>query len=940
MPNLSIGIITMDYREYYLNIAKLKVVSENDKEINAHCPFHEDSKKSFSVDKSTGLWNCFGECQEGGNIVQFHSKQFGLSPREAKKEIQGLFKRSLVNKNIPQLIIEEHHKLLLKNNKMMKWLREKRGLTIDTIKQFKLGFARDRIWIPIFENGSYVNVRRYLPECPEGQEKVKSYSEGYGESRIFPFKNLEQKEILICEGEMDCILANQLGYNAITVTAGAGTFKEDFIPLFKNKVVRICYDIDPPGVRGAIKVAKILSPITEKVSIIDLPIEFPYNGDFTDFFITHKKSKKEFDNLIKNAKKFSLFEKKKIVDEKIYDTSLNDSSLNKYYFKRTRMKVVVSGKDLAPFFAPKKIKLSCNMGMRRCMGCGLASEKGNMVIELDPESPELLQLINCSELQQKGIVKQKAKIFNCSVFEMHVEEVYNIEEVRVIPEIDYSPKDIDYTTRNIYSISHGIRTNKGYIMEGITLPDPNTQYATQIISKIKPTEFSFDQFEMNKDVIKKLKIFQSNEDIEKKLEEIHKDLTYNVTKIYERYDLLTGIDLVYHSPIQFNYMKNKVIKGWAELLILGDTRSGKTETLTRIIDHYKAGELVTGENISYAGLVGGMQQVQQRWNISWGKIPLNDRRLIVLDEISSMDPETISNMSGIRSSGIAEITKIQVEKTNARTRLIWLSNPRSGRKLDTYNHGVMAIKELIGRVEDIARFDLAITCASNEVDISKMSQYIKLKVPHKYTGELCHLLINWVWSRKPEEVVFEKDVEEFILECSNILSKKYSSDIPLVEPAEERIKIARLSISLAARLFSTDISGEKIVVKKIHVEYICNFLDKIFSKSSMEYDIYSMSVKKKIELTPEDKEKLFKDFQGFMEWENLRDILLEYQRFRKSELIDQIGYDSDESKRLFKWLGVNRLVKSMSVGYVKSPAFTEFLKSIKEEKDKNERPRF
>ena len=69
--------------------------------------------------------------------------------------------------------------------------------------------------------------------------------------------------------------------------------------------------------------------------------------------------------------------------------------------------------------------------------------------------------------------------------------------------------------------------------------------------------------------------------------------------------------------------------------------------------HYQLGEFVTGENTSFAGLIGGMQQNQKRWFVSWGKIPLNDRRLVILDEASGLSKRDISNMSGVRSSGIA-----------------------------------------------------------------------------------------------------------------------------------------------------------------------------------------------------------------------------------------------------------------------------------------------
>jgi hypothetical protein len=170
--------------------------------------------------------------------------------------------------------------------------------------------------------------------------------------------------------------------------------------------------------------------------------------------------------------------------------------------------------------------------------------------------------------------------------------------------------------------------------------------------------------------------------------------------------------------------------------------------------------------------------------------------------------------------------------------------------------------------------------------------------------------------------------EQEILSLATKLGEKYSPSIPLVEAAEERIKLAKLSIAVAARLFSTDTTGENIIVRICHVQYAFKFLEYVFTKPSLGYDIFSLAYKSSVSLSDIDRRRLDEEFKQFPEWWQLREILLDSQIFRQGELIEQMGYDVEEKRRLFKWFGMNRLIKTTPVGYVKQPLFTDFLKNM------------
>lgn len=59
-------------------------------QVTAHCPFHDDRRRSLSVNLDTGLWTCHGGCGSG-NRAQFAARLSG-EPAPAKPNGHGLAK--------------------------------------------------------------------------------------------------------------------------------------------------------------------------------------------------------------------------------------------------------------------------------------------------------------------------------------------------------------------------------------------------------------------------------------------------------------------------------------------------------------------------------------------------------------------------------------------------------------------------------------------------------------------------------------------------------------------------------------------------------------------------------------------------------------------------------------------------------------------------------
>jgi len=140
----------LDIVEVISHYVKLQKAGANYK---ALCPFHKEKTPSFYVSPSRQIWHCFG-CGAGGDIVGFVMKIENLEFKDALKLLAEKAGVKLTFEN-PEIVSKKQrlkeiyreatdylHNNLLKNQKVLDYLFE-RGLSLETIKEFKLGFALD-----------------------------------------------------------------------------------------------------------------------------------------------------------------------------------------------------------------------------------------------------------------------------------------------------------------------------------------------------------------------------------------------------------------------------------------------------------------------------------------------------------------------------------------------------------------------------------------------------------------------------------------------------------------------------------------------------------------------------------------------------------------------------------------------------------------------------
>jgi len=621
--------------------------------------------------------------------------------------------------------------------------------------------------------------------------------------------------------------------------------------------------------------------------------------------------------------------------------------------RKVTIPVMVTGKADSPYIYPKKVILTCTPDLETpmCASCAIAHNGGTTEVNFQMQNQVLIDLINRTSSSRNAIIKHHMGVpFKCYGVSVDVDQWGNLEEVRLQPDIqnaglidsranmnDDASLDVieegTYCQRLGYYIGHDVGINKKYEITTYVWGHPKDQKVCHLFDQAVPSQDDIDKFRMNREIYRMLKAFQPSrgQSIAEKFDEIHDDLENTVHMIWQRREVAIALDLSYHSVIGFTFQSQYEKKGWIELLILGDSGNGKTKLVERMMNHYQLGEITGVEGGKRTGLIWANHNIGGRYMLTWGKIPQNDRRLIVLDEFSGMPDEEVATMTRLRTEGVAESQGINPAQTSARTRMVFLSNAKNGKPLNHYNYGIEAVNRLFKEHQDVRRLDLAVCVQSGDVPLEVIN---KKHTPdfskHTYTTALCKNLILWAWSRDPRQVKFMPGSEDKILKESIRLGKKYRCDIVLVEPSDQRLKIARLAAAAAARVFSTS-NGKDLEVFPEHVEYAVKFVERVYDHRAMQYDVYARNKQTRMFMSPENAKKLRYELEKLENPRHLVGIFLTSNYFRKGELADLTGYDKNEIGDLLKLLSKSYCIEATTGGYRKNPMFTEFLKKWQDE---------
>ena len=226
----------------------------------------------------------------------------------------------------------------------------------------------------------------------------------------------------------------------------------------------------------------------------------------------------------------------------------------------------------------------------------------------------------------KVIIRKELK--HRTVYALRVRpEVFTLDKLgdKIVDDKGYEYKHLD-----LYVVSDTPLTFQPSTLvklTGIPLPNPRTQKTTMLGYAVEFPEDN-SSFDTNK-----LSIIQQ-EFKDKSVSERLKWIVDNFelySHVVGRQNITKAALLGYFSPIQVKF-NGELQRGWSIIAVIGDTTTGKSETVKKLSVLLKAGLVISAETASTVGLTGTATQTEKEgWFIDWGFLPLMDRKLLAVD---------------------------------------------------------------------------------------------------------------------------------------------------------------------------------------------------------------------------------------------------------------------------------------------------------------------
>ncbi|PAF41255.1 DNA primase [Helicobacter sp. 11S03491-1] len=296
----------------------LKKVGSN---FNACCPFHDEKTPSFVVNRSKGLYHCYG-CGVGGDAIKFVMEYEKLGFIEAVEKIADMsnfsleYEKNTLGKKNDSKLLEEITKFYQKQLVFQPHYKDyllQRGVSGSSIEKFELGFCGASFEIIKFIENNQLDMKELIELGVLGQDNTRIYAR-FSERIIFPIHSPNGKvvgfggrtlkeglakyinspqskqfnkskllygyhlakehiykynQIIIAEGYLDVIMLHQAGFNTAVATLGTALTHEHLPLLNKgNPKIILSYDGDKAGINAAFKASAMLAKASKAGGVV------------------------------------------------------------------------------------------------------------------------------------------------------------------------------------------------------------------------------------------------------------------------------------------------------------------------------------------------------------------------------------------------------------------------------------------------------------------------------------------------------------------------------------------------------------------------------------------------------------------------------------------------------------------------------------------------
>lgn len=767
-------------------------------------------------------------------------------------------------------------------------------------------------------------------------------------------------QVAISEGEFDRLLLQQEGFMAVTGTHGCSTFRPEWVQAFAGKDVVVIYDCDAEGQAAVNKI--ILKAFKEAVTsgkVCSIKnVVFPLKGDkedkdVTDYFHKRGFTGADLQKLIDETP-VHVYEAEPEPEEVIKLNSFTEIEKKEYIDKKVQVEITVCGETSEAFHAVEKFRVSYCPKLKKggCFDCieaiKVPHSNQEYIGSCMSTNVQLIAMLRafCCRYGQKpaiGILKRATiKEFFCHQKVTRISQKPD-EDGNIIQTIDGRQQEL--LEKRVYYFSSDHVKPGSYVAEGYVKTHPKTQQVTFLIESLVPQEEEFHSFSVEENIehLRACKMLS--------VEEITRDLTDNVTRIFERPAVITAILLTYSSPLRFSF-DGELIRGWLSTAIIGDSGTGKTQSFDRLAEFIGVGDIFSGLTGSRTGLVYALVEHKQKgWQVRIGRYPANSRKLLAVDEVQEVPRRQLTTLSKAMDEGFMQIDRVSSKGYESMTRLILMGNPKSDCIMDDYLFGCTTLKAIFPQMV-IRRLDMAVFANVNEID--NLSFILEKGPPghdRKVTREMLRSLIYWSWNLKPNDIVITSDAHTRIKEEANALSKKYgyATDVPLLNRFEAPKTLARVAVAWAVLDASADERFSRLIVSPVHVNWAANFLDDIYSRESCMLGEYSELKKQREKLLDYEKieqtvlDTVKREKQGTENKHVLRRMLHalwitgfdsdnKKSPIRRSELANTAECSPEAISRNIQVLKEYSLIEAGKSGYVKLPKFVRFMRKFLRER--------